>query len=607
MAKQHMMARSMKKAIIHAFILVAALCVSGCSQFRQAPVVQTPGAILPDGASVKEQHLSARYYYLESLVMHLQNQLKPAVISLEKAIVADPDSSFLRRDLIRLYLELEQEEKAMALAEDLAKQDPKDVDNLLMLVRLKKDSRQESQLHQWLVQILKLDPENKETYLRLGRIYMENQQVKEALDLFSRMAARLPEYYVAHFYLGEAHLLSGNFKAAKESFLQTIRLEPDLVEPRFKIADILGNPKNQADEINHKNIMDIYKEILEIEPENERALLEMALLHHKIGQTDKAFDLFTELGKNARNNSRLVMTAVDLFISQKRYEDAVTVFSLMQKADPDNDNLNFFLGLAHESNTTPDQAVRYYLKVTPAHPQYKKTLLTIAFLYREMGQETNGVSFLEQHHKNNPKDIDIISYLSAFYEQQGRLETAMDLLAKGLADAPENTSLLFRLGTIQDKAGKKEACIATMKKIVDIDPEDASALNYLGYTYADLGIHLDQAEILIQKAMEIKPEDGYITDSMGWVYFQQKKYEKAVLYLEQAAELTDFESIIADHLADAYVKTGRLSKALAMYRKALANAKKEDADLVRQIQEKIKDLENRSGESDTEKTAPVTP
>jgi Flp pilus assembly protein TadD len=211
------------------------------------------------------------------------------------------------------------------------------------------------------------------------------------------------------------------------------------------------------------------------------------------------------------------------------------------------------------------------------------------------------VAFLEGHHKNNPKDIDIISYLSTFYEQEGHLEKAMDLLTKGLADVPENTSLLFRLGAIQDKAGQKEACIATMKKIIRIDPDDASALNYLGYTYADLGIHLDQAEALIKKALKIKPDDGYITDSMGWVYYKKKEYEKAVFYLEKAATLTEYESIIASHLADAYVKTGRLSKALAVYHKAIVNAKAEDTDLVQELEAKIKDLEQQLPLPDTRK------
>ncbi|MBA3011792.1 MAG: tetratricopeptide repeat protein, partial [Desulfobacula sp.] len=115
-------------------------------------------------------------------------------------------------------------------------------------------------------------------------------------------------------------------------------------------------------------------------------------------------------------------------------------------------------------------------------------------------------------------------------------------------------------------------------------------------TYADMGIHLEEALALISRALEQKPEDSYITDSMGWVYYQMKDYEKAIHYLEKAARLSNFETIIAGHLADAYVKAGQMDKALAMYKKALTNAKKEDDDLTLEIKEKIKGLEKNPHE-----------
>jgi tetratricopeptide (TPR) repeat protein len=583
-----------KKALIQFILfLVAILCVSGCSQIHHGPEVQTRSDMVPPVSPGPDPKTSAKYHYLKFLMLHQENRIEPAIAALETAIAIDPGSSFLKRDLIRMQLELGQEEKALVLAQALAEQSPKDVENLLMLVRMKKDSIKEKQMPGLLQQILELDPENKEIYLRLGRIYLENQQFSEALDLFSRMTVRMPDYYVAHFYRGEALLLSGKYDEAKQAFLKTIHLEPDLVEPRFRLVDIYKDPANPAGPADPELIMDVYWQILEIEPENDRARLEMALLLHQTGQTEKAENMFIELGEEARHNTKLLMTAVDLYISQNRHKDALVVFSQMQKADPDSDNLNFFLGLAHESDKNAEQAIHHFLKVTPAHPQYKKTLLTIAFLYREMGLNEKAVTFLEDHHRKKPRDIDIISYLSTFYERDGHLEKAMSLLSKGLADAPENTALLFRLGAVQDKAGLKDACIATMKEVIRLDPDDASALNYLGYTYADLGIHLEEAEILIKKAMDLKPDDGYITDSMGWVYYQQGKYEKAVVYLERAAELTAFESIIASHLADAYVKTGRLDLALEVYRKALANAKEEDADLVLEVEQKIQRLEQQ--------------
>jgi tetratricopeptide (TPR) repeat protein len=616
----------MTKKTVHVFLILMILAgLSGCSRFQPVPVTpELPEPVqpvpaqpvstspqpapsvfddtVPPGPPAQDPQISARYHYLTFLILHQENRLEDALAALEKAIDLDPDASYLKRDRIRTYLGMGLDETALAMAETLVEQDPDDVENLLMLVRLKKEDASEQTVYPLLQRILELDPDNRETYLRLGKIYMDNQQIPEALELFTRMAARMPDYYVAHFYLGEAHFLSGNYKDAEQAFQTTIQLEPDLIEPRFRLVDILQDPENPADDPDPDQLLAMFEDILAIEPENDRALLETALLYHKTGQPELAQQQLMDLGNQARHDTRLLMTAVDLYLSQKRYADAVTVFSGMLPADPDNDNFNFFLGLAYESSDNPKQAIEHYLKVSPAHPQYKKTLLTIAFLYREIGETDKAIIFLEHHHRQTPEDIDILTYLAAFYEEDSQLEKAMALLSKGLEKSPENTTVLFRLGTVQDKAGLKDASIATMKEVIRLDPEDASALNYLGYTYADLGIHLDQAEILIRKALDIKPDDGYIMDSMGWVYYRQGRYDKAVDYLERAAELTDHEAIIATHLADAYVKTGQIRKALQAYHKALLNAEESDTELIEQVTKKINTLEQQIQAPDPEET-----
>lgn len=575
----------MKKQSIWIFLFFTSiLSISGCIQGKMIP----PQGL--ENTAMEESQLTATYFYLESRIHAQNNEIPQAIASLEKAIERDAGSAFLKRDLIGFYLEQNKNDQALQLAKNLVEQDPENVDNLLLLVRLIKKPDQAPQLPDLLKRILTLDPENKETYLRLGKIFMENENLPEALDLFSRMTEQLPDYYVAHFYLGEAHFLMNHLDLAEAAFLKTIALEPELVEPRFRLIEIY---EKKGGKTRKKRILESYEKILEIEPENDRAILEKALFHYKNNQKKKASALFTELGNETRENPRLVMAAVETFISEKRYQDAVIVFSQMIKADPDNANLNFFTGMAYEAIEDKKTAIKHYLKVTPEHPQYKKTLLSIAFLYRDLGQPRQAIQLLEKQNKQDPKDIDIISFLASFYEDQAQNDKAMAVIKNGLEKVPDNTTLLFRLGTVQDKAGLKDQSIQTMKTLIQIDPDNASALNYLGYTYADMGIKLDLALDLISRALEQKPGDGYITDSMGWVYFQKQDYEKAVHYLEQAAQLSNFESIIADHLADAYVKAGQLTEGLATYKKALANVKKENIDLSKKLKKKIKDLKKR--------------
>jgi Flp pilus assembly protein TadD len=129
-----------------------------------------------------------------------------------------------------------------------------------------------------------------------------------------------------------------------------------------------------------------------------------------------------------------------------------------------------------------------------------------------------------------------------------------------------------------------------MKTVIRLDPQDASALNYLGYTYADLGKNLEEAERLIKEALKVKPDDGYITDSLGWVYYKMGDYSKALTVLKRAVELVPEDPVILEHLGDAYLKANDQKNALKAYERSLKLGHKDQAaieDKIKQIKEKL--------------------
>jgi tetratricopeptide (TPR) repeat protein len=139
--------------------------------------------------------------------------------------------------------------------------------------------------------------------------------------------------------------------------------------------------------------------------------------------------------------------------------------------------------------------------------------------------------------------------------------------------------------------GEFEKMIAQMNEVLRLEPNHADAMNYLGYSYADRGIHLDEALKLVLKAMSLKPNMGYITDSLGWVYFKLGQYEKASVELEKANQLTPNDPVITEHLADSYFHLRRTEKAIELYEKALKLDPKPDQ--IERLKSKIKDGEKR--------------
>jgi Tfp pilus assembly protein PilF len=136
---------------------------------------------------------------------------------------------------------------------------------------------------------------------------------------------------------------------------------------------------------------------------------------------------------------------------------------------------------------------------------------------------------------------------------------------------------------VYDKAKKKEASMEAMRKVIALDPKHANALNYLGYTYADLGQNLDEAERLIKEALKYKPNDGYITDSLGWVYYKKGQFQKALIYLKKAVELVPDDPIMLEHVGDVYLKLDDKANALKFYQKSLQQKEKDTEELEKKI------------------------
>lgn len=564
------------------------LTATGCRHTGRSPQSATPSDT--PAVQSEEQDISARYYYLESRIHLKNNDYEKALVSLEKAMERDPESFVLLKDMVRVHLRLKNREKALELVNQFVESQPDNSQALLLYVQMNKSTLSKQKLVDILNRILAVDPQSKETYLRLGKIYMDDEDYPNALTLFKKMTEHFPDYYVSQFYLGDVYMNLDQYEPARLQFLKTIELEPDLIAPRFQLIDIYRIQNKPGKQ---KKIIQAYEKILEIEPTSNQALLGLGLEFYKAGNKKKADEIFFSLARQISTDSRLMMAAVDEYLSVENFDDALIIFKRMLTVEPENSTLHFLTGMAYQGKEDYKSAIFHFLKIKPSHNQYRKTSLSIAYLYKLSENSKAAIEFLKKRIKEFPRDVDMITYLSSFYENAKQYDQSIALLNQALIDSPKNTALLFRLGAVHDKAGSKPDSIAAMKRLIEIDPKDASALNFLGYTYADQGIHLDEALDLIQRAMALKPDDGYITDSLGWTYYKLKNFEKAVEYLKKAAELTAYESIIADHLGDAYMELDQYENALNAYKKALANIKEDDVELGKSLKEKIKALEKQ--------------
>ncbi len=187
-------------------------------------------------------------------------------------------------------------------------------------------------------------------------------------------------------------------------------------------------------------------------------------------------------------------------------------------------------------------------------------------------------------------------YLDAAEEYTRAITTAGE-------SRPGDWYLFYYRGMVRERAKQWPRAEADFKRALKLNPDQPNVLNYLGYSWIDQGMNLDEALKLVKRAVELRPKDGDIVDSLGWAYYRLGRYEEAVKTLERAVELRPEEPVIQDHLGDAYWKVGRRIEAQFQWRHAL-DLEPDDADLVTTIKRKLED--GLPEEEPAERAAQVT-
>jgi Flp pilus assembly protein TadD len=163
--------------------------------------------------------------------------------------------------------------------------------------------------------------------------------------------------------------------------------------------------------------------------------------------------------------------------------------------------------------------------------------------------------------KERPTDIDAIMALGGILRGRKDFAECAQVYSKGIATitdpARPNWLIYYFRGICNERAKNWKDAEADLKQALKLYPDQPHVLNYLGYSWIDQHVNLDEGMQMIRRAVEQRPDDGYIVDSLGWAYYRLGNYDEAVKNLERAVELKPDDPTINDHLGDAYAKTGR--------------------------------------------------
>lgn len=242
-------------------------------------------------------------------------------------------------------------------------------------------------------------------------------------------------------------------------------------------------------------------------------------------------------------------------------------------------------------NERLDEAIAILQAIPATHPSYMESQRYAAELLSESGQRDKALAVMEALYQDRG-DIESLIRIGDIYRHSEDYDEALkayNRAAKAIGeDVPqEYWHLLYARGMVYEREGQWKEAVADLTAAMDYQPNHPYLLNYLGYGWADKGENLEESLGLIRRAAALRPMDGYITDSLGWVLYRMGKYDEAVPHLERAVELLPYDATINDHLGDAYWKVGRRLEARFQWKRAANNS--EDQAIVAAVEAKLKD------------------
>ncbi len=229
--------------------------------------------------------------------------------------------------------------------------------------------------------------------------------------------------------------------------------------------------------------------------------------------------------------------------------------------DPSADVIALAVGQLLDSNDQHEAANRIYDAIPANSPMKPSAVVRIAQNLDAMGDRPEALRRLRNIVATRPDDIDAVSVLGDILRYDEQYVESAEAYSKALelsgGEAPADWRFYYVRGIAYERAKMWPEAEADFLKALDLNPDQPQVLNYLGYSWIDMDMHLERALEMIETAVEAQPQDGYIVDSLGWAFYKLGRIDEAVETLERAVMLLPNDPEINDHLGDAYWVAGR--------------------------------------------------
>jgi tetratricopeptide (TPR) repeat protein len=568
----------------------------------------------------------------------------------QELLKRDPNDLPTRRLLGRIYLRTLGELSSTAQSETAARAieqykevyrlDPTDSESALWLARLYRLRNEHDKAEDVLRSMLKQDPDNEAAVEQLTQLLLDEGKSADAVLLLESVTNRTPSPALLDL-LGDAYTQTHDLTKAEAAYRKATDLDPS------ELSHVRGLGQTLLAEEKFADALTVYQKLADLMPDDSDVYLRLAQIYRELHQLDHAEENLLKARQYAPGSLEVMYNEAMLYEAQGRYEDAIRVLSdavtglksqstvlpsrrrslailYQQLGQLYRDTQNFQaavytfeeLGRLGEEEDRRSrmlimdtyraakdlpkalQAGKDALAKYPSDPGLKTSN---ALLLGENGQTDEAVKVLRSQLTRTEADRDIYLNIAQVYERGRRYKEAEEAAktAEAIPGQPrDNEMVWFLLGAIYERQKFYDRAEVEFKKALDANPRNAPVLNYYGYMLGDLGIRLDEAEALVQRALKEEPHSGAYLDSLGWIYFRENKLTEAEATLRKAVQRESHDATIRSHLAEVYAKSGRTDLAAIEWEKSLTEWHRSlpadmENDKIAEIEKKLSQVKHR--------------
>ncbi|AEH90069.1 MULTISPECIES: tetratricopeptide repeat protein [Mesorhizobium] len=256
---------------------------------------------------------------------------------------------------------------------------------------------------------------------------------------------------------------------------------------------------------------------------------------------------------------------------------------------PDSDAALVQLAAVAEQLKDGEGAIALYRRIPDSSPLKQLSDLQLGLNLADLDRHDEAITHLKAFVDAHPNDMRAYLALGGVYSSKEDFRSAANIYDKAVdalkTPTAANWNIFYQRGIAYERLKEWPKAEPNFRKALELQPDQPQVLNYLGYSWVDMNTNLKEGLAMIQKAVDLRPSDGYIVDSLGWAYFRLGRFDDAVREMERAVSLKPEDPVLNDHLGDAYWRVGRKLEATFQWNQA--RDLKPDPDVLATLQQKL--------------------